>query len=366
MLRPVSTQRLINILFFIILLSVLLYFGRDFFVPIALAGFLAMLMTPLSNKLERMRLSRVFSSLISVIIIIVVISAVAVLLSAQIISLIQDIPRIRAEFNELVINVQSWAYREFDTSIEQQMDNVKEHAADAMNSGAGFLAGVVKGTFGFFGKTLIVLVFTFLFLLHREKYENFVVMLHKPDQRAESREVIDKITRVAEQYLTGRLIAVIILAIVYIIGLSVIGVKNGIVLGLIAALISFIPYVGSIIGGLVPLVMSFVEGTLYQAIGIIIVMVLVNIISHYLVEPYIVGGSVSISPFFTILSLIVGSLFWGLAGIILFLPILGIIKLVFENIEGLKPYAYLIGDQDDSSVHEKVWLKFKGWFSKKK
>ncbi len=365
MLRPISVQRLTNILFFIILVSAILYFGREFFILIVFAGFLAMLMTPLSNRLEGMRFPRVFSSLISVLIIIVVISAVLVLLSSQIISVIQDIPRIKSEFDELVISIQSWVYREFDASIEKQMINVKEHAADAMNSGAGFLAGAVKGTFGFLGKTLVVMVFTFLFLLHREKYEDFVVILHKPDKRDESREMIDKITRISEQYLTGRLVAVIILAIVYIIGLTVIGVKNAIVLALIAALISFIPYVGSIIGGLVPLLMSFVEGTLYQALGIIIVMVLVNIISHYLVEPYIVGGSVNISPFFTILSLIVGGILWGLAGIILFLPMLGVLKLIFENIQGLQPYAYLIGDQDDSSVHEKLWLKLKEWFSKK-
>jgi predicted PurR-regulated permease PerM len=239
------------------------------------------------------------------------------------------------------------------------LDTVVEQSADVV-------INFIKGTFKFAGSLLVLLVFTFLFLLHREKYENFIVMLHKQEKRNEARELIDKITKISEQYLTGRLFAVILMAIIYITGFLIIGLKNGVVLSLIAALIAFVPYVGSIIGGLIPLFISLVEGPFDQTIGVLIVIVLVNIIGHYYIEPYIVGGSVNISPFFTIFSLVVGGVFWGVGGIILFLPLLGILKITFENVEGLKPYGYLIGDQDDSSVHEKIWLKLKEFFTRKK
>jgi predicted PurR-regulated permease PerM len=79
-----------------------------------------------------------------------------------------------------------------------------------------------------------------------------------------------------------------------------------------------------------------------------------------------VGGSVNISPFFTIFVLILGGLIWGIAGIILFLPLSGIIKIVFENVEGLQPYASLIGDQRESAVHKNTWSQIKGIFSRRK
>jgi predicted PurR-regulated permease PerM len=358
MLKPISLSRVTQILLFIILLSVLLYFGREIFLITTFAGFLAMLMTPLSNRIEKSGIPRIFSALISILIIVAVFSGIVLLLSGQIISLVQDIPKIISEAEQLIVR-KSWISRGLDDAVEQKLDTVVEQSADVV-------INFIKGTFKFAGSLLVLLVFTFLFLLHREKYENFIVMLHKQEKRNEARELIDKITKISEQYLTGRLFAVILMAIIYITGFLIIGLKNGVVLSLIAALIAFVPYVGSIIGGLIPLFISLVEGPFDQTIGVLIVIVLVNIIGHYYIEPYIVGGSVNISPFFTIFSLVVGGVFWGVGGIILFLPLLGILKITFENVEGLKPYGYLIGDQDDSSVHEKIWLKLKEFFTRKK
>jgi predicted PurR-regulated permease PerM len=129
---------------------------------------------------------------------------------------------------------------------------------------------------------------------------------------------------------------------------------------------TIIPYVGALIGGLVPLFISFIDGSLNQSVWVIIIVLLINLVDHYFIEPYVVGGSVNISPFFTIFVLILGGLVWGIAGIILFLPLSGILKIVFENVAGLQPYASLIGDQRDSSHTKNVWTQLKGIFTRKK
>jgi predicted PurR-regulated permease PerM len=191
-------------------------------------------------------------------------------------------------------------------------------------------------------------------------------MLSPEDKRDETNEMINKISKIAQQYLTGRIVAAFIIGILYIIGFSIIGLKDGLILSAIAALVTIIPYVGALLGGLIPFFMTFINGTLEQSLWVVIIISLVNIIDHYFIEPYIVGGSVSISPFFTILILILGGVIWGLAGIILFLPLLGILKIIFENVEGLQPYAYLIGDQRTTSAHAEIWSKIKALFSKRK
>jgi predicted PurR-regulated permease PerM len=362
MLKAPKLDRTNKILLFAILISIILYFGKEFFVLITFSGLLAMLMTPVSNKLENRGISRVFSSLISVLILIAVISAIVVLLSAQINNIGKELPQIQSRFEELVADIQVWISNNLGISTEQ----LKDHANGALGNAGSILTGVVKGTISFIGRFILVLVFTFLFVLQRDKYENFVVMLSPEDKRDETNEMINKISKIAQQYLTGRIVAAFIIGILYIIGFSIIGLKDGLILSAIAALVTIIPYVGALLGGLIPFFMTFINGTLEQSLWVVIIISLVNIIDHYFIEPYIVGGSVSISPFFTILILILGGVIWGLAGIILFLPLLGILKIIFENVEGLQPYAYLIGDQRTTSAHAEIWSKIKALFSKRK
>jgi predicted PurR-regulated permease PerM len=366
MLKPVSLLKVNNALLLTILTSVILFFGRELFILITFAGLLAMLMSPVSNKLENHRISRIFSSLISVLIIVAVIALVIYLLSAQISNVIKDIPHIKAEMAELIRNIQTWINEEFGISFEQQLSKVKEQASGAVSQAGGFLADLIRGTFKFMGSFLIVLVFTFLFLLHRDKYENFVVLLYKQEKRKEAREVMAKISKVAQQYLGGRLISILFLGILFLIGFSVIGLKNAALLAAITAVTTFIPYVGPFIGGLVPLLMAVISGSFDQALWVVIIISVSQLVDNYFVEPYFVGGSVNISPFFAIFILILGGVLWGIAGVILFLPLVGILKIIFESIDGLQPYAYLIGDQKESSKTTEIWSKVKMWFTRKK
>jgi len=362
MLKAPKLDRTNKILLFTILISVILYFGKEFFVLITFSGLLAMLMTPVSNWLEKRGMTRVFSSLLSVFILITVISAIVLLLSAQINNIGKELPQIQIRFEELISDVQSWISDNLGVSSEQ----LKDKTSGALPAAGNILTRIVRGTFSFIGRFILVLVFTFLFVLQRDKYENFVVMLSPENERDETTEMINKISKIAQQYLTGRIIAAFIIGILYIIGFSIIGLKDGLILSAIAALVTIIPYVGALLGGLIPFFMTFINGSFEQSLWVVIIISIVNAIDHYFIEPYIVGGSVSISPFFTILILILGGVIWGLAGIILFLPLLGILKIIFENVEGLKPYAYLIGDQRKTSAHEEIWLKIKTMFSGRK
>jgi predicted PurR-regulated permease PerM len=327
-------------------------------VLISFAGLLAMIMTPLSNKLESRGVSRVFSSVICVLIIVTLFSAVISLLYAQVSSIGKELPIILLRYEEIKLDIQLWINDSLGVTTQQLHVN----SSDVFRNAGSFLKNMVMSTFTFVGSLFLVLVFIFLFLMQRNKYENFAVKLYREDKRAEAKEMIDKISNVAQKYLLGRLIAALLMGILFLIGFLVIGLKNAVILSVIVAIMTIIPYVGALIGGLVPFFISIIDGTIDQSIWVVIIILLVNIIDHYFIEPYVVGGSVSISPFFTIFVLILGGLIWGLAGIILFLPLSGILKIIFENVQGMEPYASLIGDQSDSSKHQNIWSKYKGRF----
>jgi len=362
MLPHPGLARLNKILLFVILISIVLYFGRGFFVLISFAGLLAMLMTPVSNKLENRGVSRVISSLISVMIIVVIFSVVILLLAAQIGNIGKELPLILLRYEEIKLDIQRWVNDSLGVSSQQ----LRVHASDVFNNAGSFLTNFIKNTIAFIGSLFVVLVFIFLFLMQRNKYENFVVMLYPEEKRNEAKEMIDRISQVAQQYLTGRLVAACIMGILFLIGFLIVGLKNSVILALIVAIMTIIPYVGALIGGLVPFFMSIIDGSFDQSIWVVIIILLVNLIDHYFIEPYVVGGSVNISPFFTIFVLILGGVVWGIVGIILFLPLSGILKIVFENVEGLEPYASLIGDQRDSSQHKNIWSKLKAMFYRRK
>jgi predicted PurR-regulated permease PerM len=362
MLPHPGLERVNKILLFVILTSIVLYFGRGFFVLISFAGLLAMLMTPVSNRLENRGVSRVISSLISVMIIVVIFSVVILLLAAQIGNIGKELPLILLRYEEIKLDLQRWVNDSLGVSSQQ----LRVHASEVFNNAGSFLTNFIKNTIAFIGSLFVVLVFIFLFLMQRTKYEKFVLMLYKEEKRNKAKDMIDRISQVAQQYLTGRLVAACIMGILFLIGFLIVGLKNSVILALIVAIMTIIPYVGALIGGLVPLFISMIDGSLNQSIWVVIIILAINTIDHYIIEPYVVGGSVNISPFFTIFVLILGGLIWGIPGIILFLPLSGIIKIVFENVEGLQPYASLIGDQRDSSKPKNSWAGLKRIFSRRK
>jgi predicted PurR-regulated permease PerM len=130
------------------------------------------------------------------------------------------------------------------------------------------------------------------------------------------------------------------------IGYLLLGIKHAILFGVLAALLNIIPYIGVLIGSLLPVMMAFITkddiGYVFGAAGIAIV---VQFIDNNFIAPYVIGSSVSINPLSAIIALLIGALVWGIAGMILSIPVTGMLKVAFDNIEGLKPYGYLLGEE---------------------
>jgi len=213
----------------------------------------------------------------------------------------------------------------------------------------------------FFAAFVLVIIFMFLFLFQRDKYESFFLKLSAASATETSKEMIHNISKVSAQYLRGRVLSILIFTVCFTAGFLIVGLKSAFLLAFIAALLTIVPYIGSIIGGLFPFAVALVTGDSGVAVGALAVVLIVQGIDNYFVEPYIIGGQVSISAFFTILILFVGGLLWGVAGMILFIPLLGIFKIICDYIPELNPYGYLIGDQKENTGENKL-VK---WFKKK-
>ena len=193
---------------------------------------------------------------------------------------------------------------------------------------------------------LIVVVYIFLFLLFRTHFQKFVLMLVPNREKNNAQNIMHDVRRVSQKYLTGLALMIACLWVMYGIGFSIVGVENAIFFAILCGLLEIVPFVGNLTGVAITLLMTLAQGgSSGMLIGIVVTYSIVQFTQSYILEPLVVGREISINPVFTIIGIVGGELLWGVAGMILALPLLGIIKIICDHIEPLKPFGYLIGDE---------------------
>jgi predicted PurR-regulated permease PerM len=364
-MKAVSVGRINSLLFLGFLICTALYFARSFLVPFSLAIILSMLMLPVCQKLEEWHLPRGLAIVLCILLILLFIAGMFGLVAGQFAGLQEDLPKIQTEVQSQLDKFQQWVQQQLKIPPQEQETMLKESLSSAKGGGAGAIAkSILSGTIGGLTTLVLILAYFFFFLYYREKYEVFFLKIRGENHTPEVKEVMHKIQKVAVKYIGGRFLGILILATLNSVGLLIVGAKNAILLGILTALFTFVPYVGTLVGG------AFAAGTVLitqsasSALTLIGILALIQMLDEYLIEPYIVGGNVALSPLAVIVALVIGGLLWGIPGMILFIPFLGIAKIIFDHVPSLHPYSYLVGINEESSGSSPM-KKIKGWFGKK-
>jgi predicted PurR-regulated permease PerM len=360
-LKPISIRTINQFLLFSVLVVFILAKARTLIIPLALAILLALLLVPVANYLEKKGVKRWLSTLLSIFLIVIFIGIVAALVWGQLNAVSAEVPKLQQRMSDMIEQVQISIHDKFGVDPAKQMATIKESSQGiAGKFFALFKMLIMTGT-AVIGGLMLTLVYTFLLLFKREVYQIFFLRLMSNEQQEEGRKILADIARVAHHYLRGRLYSIIILTILYSAGLMMVGVKNAILLSAIAALLTIVPYVGSALGGIFPVVMSLVtEESFTPAFAVILVIVFIQAIDNYFIEPYIIGGEVNLSAIATIFIVIAGGLVWGVAGMLLFIPLLGMAKIIFDRVDGLQPLGYVIGDEQQQGNFRRLKKIFQG------
>lgn len=351
----------VNIYLLLLVLTVaVLHLGRTFLIPIVFAIMLAMLMAPLCRKFDQWGMKRVFSTLLCVLILFVALVGVGAIIGAQIAAFSKDLPKIEQKGKQLLATTQGFIEKKLNIPPEKQKEVAKDQAKGAGKMASGVVTGLLAGITSGLASIVITLVFTFLLLFSKEKYEEFFLRLYRDEDPREVKRIVSEISEVSQQYLSGRLISISIIAVLYSIGLSIIGIKNAILLGCAAAILTVIPYVGTVLGGLFPVFMALVsEDNPQSALWAVVVLFVIQTIDNYFIEPNVVGGKVNLSAIVSIISILAGGMLWGVPGMILFLPLAAILKIVCDHIPSLQPIGYVIGEPEKEDSKITKWIKEK-------
>lgn len=343
-----------------------LYYSRAFLIPLSIGALLSMVMLPVNRKFESFGLHRAIAIILCILIIILIFAGFVFFFYTQLENLIQDFPSIRAKLDKQLEELQLFIQETAGVSPERQISYLRSQSLTFFNSASLYVRNILLATTEVFAETGLAIIYLFFFLYYRDKFETFILRLTDDRKDEEVKSIIRKISRVSQQYLGGKLIVTVFLIFYNTAGLKIIGFEDAAFWGVFAAVLNFIPYIGTFLGGFIPFLLALIT---YDSLGIPLVVAAIfasgQFIDNNFLTPLIVGSKVDLNPLFTIMALIIGGLLWGVAGLILFIPFLGIAKVIFDNVPPLQPYGYLIGDENKFpglSFLEKVKHRFKNIF----
>jgi predicted PurR-regulated permease PerM len=339
-MRKSGLQRTLQILLFLFLVFAGLYYAKPFLVPVCFAGLFAMLFLPLSRWFESKGINKALASICCILILVIVISGVIALISYQVTDLISDLGNIEQKIKTVVTQIENTIAKTFGISRQQQEEVIQEQSKNAN----GLISSLVPALMGILIDFVLMLVYIFLFMYSRSHLKKFILMLVPKNDTGNTEEAINNIEKVTQQYLTGLGLMIVCLWIMYGIGFSIAGLKNAFFFAILCGILEIVPFAGNLTGNTLAVLMAITQGGGSSMVIIIIVIyALVQFIQTYLLEPLAVGANVNINPLFTIIALVIGELVWGIAGMVLAIPLLAIIKIICDHIESLHPYGFLIG-----------------------
>lgn len=247
---------------------------------------------------------------------------------------------------------------------KQNQEQTKGQSSSGGGSMMSTAGDFLMQFFSFLGTFLLTFVYIFFFLLYRKKFKKSILKMAPEEKRERTKDILSHSVKISQSYLSGRLILILFLAILYAIGLSISGVKHAILISVLAAVLSLIPYIGNIVGFFLAIAMAFFSGSGFMgALGVAITFAIAQFVESYILEPYIVGDKVELNPVVTILVVVLGEAVWGVIGMLIAIPALGIAKVIFDHIPVLKPLAYLFGQEDigDEESKDNFFTRTKQW-----
>ncbi|MCQ6959934.1 AI-2E family transporter [Mucilaginibacter aquariorum] len=343
----------LRILLLFVLVFGILYIASAVLIPLTFGVVLSMLLLPICHWLQSKGMSNGFASILSVVVLLIVIGGLVTMLQYQLSDLVNDLGKIEERVNNIIAGLKDYVKQHFGISHSEQQKIIKEQQGTSMGKAAGMVTTLIGSLAGILIDTILVLVYTFLFIFYRAHFKKFILQLFKPDNRKETEAVLDNAGKVTQNYLGGLGLMIVMLWIMYGIGFTIAGVNNALFFAVLCGILELVPFAGNITGTSITVLMALAQSSdITVVIGVLITYSLVQLIQTYVLEPLVVGDRLNINPLFTILIIVIGEAVWGIPGMILAVPLLGMFKIVCDHCEPLKDYAFLIGPPKEKKGEE--------------
>jgi putative permease len=359
--------KLACVLFSLFAIGYLVIIAKEILSPLIFSCLFSILLLPLAQFFEfKLRLPRSAASMLSVLLLLSVIGGILYLVGSQISDLARDWPQFQGQLAKSTDTLRDWISATFHLSETRQNSYLDTATNKIMASGTA----VVGTTLLSLSSILLFLVFTFIysffFLLYRSLIMKFLESVFLAENKRKVHEIIEQVQYIIRKYIIGLLIEMAIVAAAVSITFTILGVKYAILLGLITGLFNVIPYIGIFSALIISTVITFATATIAsKAILVIITLVITHLIDSNVLLPLIVGSKVRINALITVLGVVIGEMIWGIPGMFLSIPVIAVLKIIFDRVESLQPWGIILGDEEKKqnklanklSVKRKVIIK---------
>lgn len=332
----------------------MLYIAQSIIVPFIFSIIMAIVLHPVVNFFIQKKINRVIAITITLILTIIALATFGVFIFSQAMRFSETWPKMVIKFTELFNETANWASDYFDISpqrISEWITKSKSEAIDTSGTAIGHtLANVGSGLVVLF----IIPVYIFMLLFYHPLLIEFIRRVFAATNRSMVSQIITEVKTVIQRYLSGLFLEVIIVSVLHSIGLLLLGIPYAILLGIIGALLNLIPYLGGIVSVALPMMIALATKTSpWVAFYVLIIYYIIQLIDNNYIIPKIVASKVRINALVSIIAVLAFGSLWGISGMFISIPLTAIVKVIFDHIEPLKPWGFLLGDSMPNTLNIK-------------
>lgn len=341
------------------LIVAVLYFARSVFIPVALAIFLAFVLAPIVSRLQRRGLGRVPAVILTVSLVVCGSIAVGAVIAQQVVQLAGTLPDHREAIKERVTTVKGWVTGDGSSRFGQMIDELNAIIAPkpanenkvVVESAIGaqvdsYLSPVAEAL----GQAAFTFILTVFMLLKREDLRNRMIRLLGDGKVTTTTKAMDDASQRISRYLLSQLMINVGFGVLVTIGLTLLGVPYALLWGFISTVMRYVPYVGTVVGMLAPVLFSFATapawgGGFGQPLAVIAWFLLLEAICNNIVEPKMYGKSMGLSEVAQLVMAAMWAFLWGPIGLILSGPLTVCLLVLGRHVRRFQFLEVLLGDR---------------------
>ncbi len=336
----ISTKTLFKLLGFILLLGVL-YIIRDILLLIFIALIFAALIDPFAHWLQKKRIPRGLAVVVIYIVIFGLLALVATLLSPVI---IHDVPQFFANLTKFWQDIQEHAtVKMVLTSIGQYSPITQQNASPVESftlraeAAITSLFSTVSGVFGSIFSFILVLVMTFYMVVHDDPLRKILRSIVPDEHVPYVSQLFTKIRDKLGAWMRGQMVLSFIIGLLVFLGLALLDIRYAAVLGLLAGILEFVPYIGPIFAAVPALLIAFSQGGSVTFILVFIMYIVVQQFENHILVPKVMQRAVGLNPIFSIVAILVGAKLAGVPGALLAIPVATALSVFLQDVSYKKP-----------------------------
>jgi predicted PurR-regulated permease PerM len=321
----------------------LLHIGRDIIVPLVFATIIAIVLNPLVELLRKWRVNRVIAISIAVVLASLITLTVIYIIFYHLAAFSESLPQLKAKVNASSKELVSWVSHTFNIRTSKINLYIANTQSDSI---ANFeIAESLAQIGGLIVTILLLPCYLFMILYYKPLLLDFIYRLFHSDHQVTLVDILANTKQIIQTYLVGLFFELIIMAVLNSLGLLIIGIEYAIILGILGALLNTIPYIGGVIATGLAMIIAFVTtDSVTYPILVLALFVVIQLIDNNFIVPIIVASRVKINALISVIAVLIGGSIWGIAGMFLSIPLVAILKVIFDHIEPLKPWGLLLGN----------------------